>query len=360
MRTDIVAALIRLKKTTKKLQEVEEELGNITNSASYKIGRHITKYIRAIFKVRETIQTSIGKIKNTGQKKYPTYGNTNANANATTKKPKNKGATNLKTPNTNRNSKLIISLTSFPERIDYLYLNLCSLLNQTLKPDLIYLWLAEDEYPNKENNLPQNILNLRDKGLTINWCDNLKSYKKLIYTLKNHPQDLIISADDDIYYPEKWLELLYISYLQEPGIIHCHRAHQVKFNDTGNIKSYNEWPDCITTEKTSYLNFFTTGGGVLFPPETLYKDALNKELFLHLCPTSDDIWFWAMAILNKTKIKVVDNNINHITAINPECEDTDTKATTLYQINKTQNDINIKRLISHYEENIIELIMESI
>lgn len=30
---------------------------------------------------------------------------------------------------------------------------------------------------------------------------------------------------------------------------------------------------------------------------------------MELCPTADDVWFWAMAVLSKVKIRVVENNI---------------------------------------------------
>ena len=43
-------------------------------------------------------------------------------------------------------------------------------------------------------------------------------------------------------------------------------------------------------------------GGVLYPPNSLYKDALNKELFWELCNTADDVWLNAMARLNGTEV----------------------------------------------------------
>lgn len=34
---------------------------------------------------------------------------------------------------------------------------------------MIILQLSEDEFPNKENDLPENLLKLKEFGLTINW-----------------------------------------------------------------------------------------------------------------------------------------------------------------------------------------------
>jgi hypothetical protein len=49
---------------------------------------------------------------------------------------------------------------------------------------------------------------------------------------------------------------------------------------------------------------------VLYPPNSLYKDVANENLFTELSPTNDDIWFWMMAVLNDTRIKVVKHNIS--------------------------------------------------
>ena len=42
---------------------------------------------------------------------------------------------------------------------------------------------------------------------------------------------------------------------------------------------------------------------------------LEKKKFQELVPTHDDIWFWVMAILNKTKIRSVkgyDESVNYV------------------------------------------------
>ena len=43
-----------------------------------------------------------------------------------------------------RNPRLIVSMTSYPERMHDMHFALYSLLKQTLKPDEIVLWLAEN------------------------------------------------------------------------------------------------------------------------------------------------------------------------------------------------------------------------
>jgi len=249
-----------------------------------------------------------------------------------------------------RKPQLIISVTSFSQRIRDVHFTLYSLLTQTLKPDAVVLWLGEEEFPDKENNLPQSVLALKRNGLTIKWCKDTGSYKKLIPSLKEYPDDIIVTADDDIYYRPNWLELLYNAYLKEPQYIHCHRAHRITFDKNENITEYSKWSKEVSKVEPSFCNFLTGGGGALFPPKSLYKDALDEELFLKLSPTADDLWFWAMAVLNNTKINVIKNNISKLFYTNAEREFGLNDEKTLAQKNIIGggNDKQIKNILHHY------------
>jgi len=66
---------------------------------------------------------------------------------------KEEGVTKVK-----KNPKLIVSITSFPQRMYDIHFALYSLLNQTLKPDEVVLWLGEKEFPDQEDYMPQNVL----------------------------------------------------------------------------------------------------------------------------------------------------------------------------------------------------------
>ena len=201
------------------------------------------------------------------------------------------------------NPDLIISLTSFPARINAVRETIESLLNQSMCADKIILWLAEEQFPNKEKDLPQELLELIPKGLKIDWCNDIRSYKKLIPTLKKYPESIIVTADDDNIYPKQWLEKLYNSYLKYPNDIHAHRI--TKFFYKHGFEVIAGGQDYY--KKPSYLNKLVGLGGVLYPPNCFYKDILNEELFMKLAPTNDDQWFWFQAVLNGTKIRVVEN-----------------------------------------------------
>ena len=212
----------------------------------------------------------------------------------------------LELPIDKNKPKLIVSLTSFPYRIPTVHMTIESILNQTYKPNLIVLQLAEEEFPNKEKDLPENLLKLTKCGLIIKWNKiNTKSYKKLIPTLKEYPNDIIITIDDDIIYDINMIKYLWDSYIKNPDYICCHRTTKILWNDDSFIVKPKHF-----YKKPSFANKLVGCGGVLYPPNSLYKDVLNDELFLSLAPTNDDIWFWMMAVLNDTRIKVVKHNIS--------------------------------------------------
>ena len=58
--------------------------------------------------------------------------------------------------------KVIISLTSYPARIDTVHLTIRSILRQTVQADKILLWLSIEEFPNKYADLPQNLLLIKE------------------------------------------------------------------------------------------------------------------------------------------------------------------------------------------------------
>lgn len=254
-----------------------------------------------------------------------------------------------------RDIPIIVSLTSFNKRINQVYFCIYSLLTQSLKPDYVVLWLAEEEFKNKEEDLPDSILNLRKNGLVINWFkEDIKSFKKLIPSLQEYPNSLIVTADDDIYYPENWLKMLYEEHQNCPESIVCHRSRKITFEPDGSISPYNKWMLSVSEQKESFLNFPTCGGGALFPPNSLYKDVSNKDLFLKLTPHADDIWFWTMMVLNKTKIKVVKDNIYYIRTVDYTKELKSNEV--LWELNSIGgNDIQLKNILNFYPE-LIDII----
>lgn len=250
---------------------------------------------------------------------------------------------------------IIISLTSFPQRMYEIHFTLYSLLTQTIKPAKVILWLGKEQFPNLEQDIPEKVLKLKENGLTIGWTNNMYSYTKLIPALREYPNNIIVTADDDIYYEKDWLEKLVKAHEKSPNDIICHRAHRIKLNNQG-IAPYKKWTKKIRGTKASYLNFLTGVGGVLYLANCLYKDVLNEELFTEIAAKADDVWFWAMSVLNNTKTLVPKNHIQELTYVNPERERGLTDEITLFSSNKKGgNDLQIEKVINHYPQ-ILEIL----
>lgn len=246
---------------------------------------------------------------------------------------------------------VVVSLTSYEERFDDLVISLYSLLNQTIKPDRIILWLS-DEFEGV-NDLPYEITRFIKNGLEIRFVKDIKSYTKAVYAFKEFPNAIVVTADDDIYYPKNWLEKLYHSYITHPQDIQVHRAHRVKLKE-GVIAPYESWDKHIEEESARYDNFLTGVGGVLYPPDCFSKEVLREDIFLKEAPTADDIWFWVMALINNRKIRVVKNHIRTLACTNIFYQLGIFKRKNLYSINRIgENDRQLKNLMKFYGQNIL-------
>jgi len=200
-----------------------------------------------------------------------------------------------------RNPPLIVSLTTIPERIHKVHLCIESLLRQALKPDYLMLWISIPEHK-----IPEKLDRLKQRGLQIRLCKDLGPYTKIIYTLKENPQSIIVTADDDHFYPKNWLKQLYGAYLREPQHIPCHRAHLMTEKPDGKLKKYQEWHWLSPGIQEPSLLLFPTGiGGVLYPPHSLSEEVLNEEVFMRLAPYHDDAWLKGMSLLKGTQCKKV-------------------------------------------------------
>lgn len=205
-----------------------------------------------------------------------------------------------------RERPVIVSLTTFPERIGLVSKTVITILNQkACRPDAVELWLAKDQFPGGTADLPASLTKLIDFGLDICWCDDLKSYKKLVPALKKHPDAVIVTADDDAYYSRRWLELLYSAYLKDPSSISCHRATPF-YLDGDSARTVIDGRHYYNG--ASVLNMQVGCAGVLYPPGSFGPEVLDDSLFMKLAPAADDIWFWLMAVRSGKKIKVVEKN----------------------------------------------------
>ncbi len=242
-------------------------------------------------------------------------------------------------------SDIIVSLTTYGRRIHSVCLTIESLMEQSMKANRIILWL-DTSFQSKK--LPSTLEKLKSRGLEVAFCKDLRSYTKLVPTLCKYPNDIIITADDDLVYDINMLENLILAYLENPNYIYCNRAHKMSLDANGNLKSYNDWIyECRDTE-AGCLIFPTGVGGVLYPPHSLDSEVLNETVFMDICKFADDVWFKAMALKMGTKVKRVEtiSSTGCEYLENPSVQDIG-----LFNINAgslNRNDEQIKAVFSRY------------
>lgn len=252
--------------------------------------------------------------------------------------PSNKEGINTK----HRDKKIIASLTSFPKRINTVWLTIETLLNQTMKPDSIILWLAKEQFDGIDS-LPENLKILQSRGLTIRFCDDLRSHKKYYYAMSENPDDIVILFDDDMFYPRDTIKKLYDLHRKFPDDI-CSINTQVM---SGGFESMpSTWRNPFINEKinsSDKVQVFT-GSGSLFPPGVLDKEVFNKSAIMKLCPYADDLWLTFMAYKNNTRISSVNKWRSFPVTIYSTGE------SSLWYINSQEgkNDEQWKNLLSHY------------
>lgn len=243
-----------------------------------------------------------------------------------------------------RTQRVIVSLTTYPKRIRTVWLTIETLLRQTVKPDEIVLWLAESQFPGKLSDLPESLLRIQSRGLTIRFCDDLRSHKKYFYALQEYTEDLVILADDDMFYPRDTLQKLLEMHSEWPKDICCITA-QVIEPDFSSPPSLWRNPKLNehSLQHSDRIQAYT-GSGTLIPPHALPEEAFDKENIRQLCPYADDLWITFMAHRVGTRITTMKNWRAFPVSIYGTAEG------SLYYINgeAKQNDVQWTNLLEHY------------
>lgn len=226
---------------------------------------------------------------------------------------------------------VIVSLTSHSRRIFEAYLAIESIMQGSVKPNRFVLWLSESL---QGEILPQTLLRQNNRGLEIRYTVDIGSYKKLIPALKEAPDSILISIDDDILYPFDTLELLLSAHQKHPDCICANRVMDVSLDNQGNPTSLTTWKELDNKDRISKLNFFEGAGAVLYPPHCFTPEVLNQSIFMKICPTADDVWLNCMARLSKTFVVSASSHYPHFPLlINESIQDS-----ALWRINSNQKD----------------------
>lgn len=186
----------------------------------------------------------------------------------------------------------ILSLTSHGNRVEgSLPYALYSLVTQTVKPYRIVVYLNKEKW--RDDNLPFLLKRLKQVGVSVYYCEDFRSYKKLIPALKQFPHNPIITFDDDFYYNPCYLEWMTTAFNSSDKHTVLGSWGCIPEKQNGKYLPYNQWKDCQYWIEGQPISFFG-GNGTCYPPGIFDEEILNSDVFLKICPKADDIWFWAM------------------------------------------------------------------
>jgi hypothetical protein len=188
------------------------------------------------------------------------------------------------------NKDIIVTMTSYPKRIDYVGDAISELINnQTVKATRYILWLADPEFPGRI--LPVKLEHqLTSLGVEVHWVESNTICHKRHESCRQWPDAYNFVFDDDIIYDPTTMEEMLVTSDRYPGTIVSLVDHVPHFEGLGFSYTRSQTQEPLVCRSVS-------SGYSLFPPNCfpyeafsrgLERDILTKEL--------DESWLevWTM------------------------------------------------------------------
>lgn len=235
---------------------------------------------------------------------------------------------------------VIVGITSYPARINSAWISIETILRQSVAPTRFLLVLSREEFPGGV--VPQSISARLTRGLDILWVEkNGRSFDKLLPISSEFPDEPIITVDDDKIFPRHLLRDLYREHQKSPSAVIGARGWVMQNSFTsGELHYGKDWVRAAPGATGRHL-FMPGGNGCLYPPISLDTTVQDLDLALRLCPTADDIWFWAS--LQRTDTESI---CLGMPAHRPVSQQKNTSA--LSDVNESDNDRQFQSVISHF------------
>lgn len=200
---------------------------------------------------------------------------------------------------------VIVSLTSFPARINRVWIIIESMLRQQIAPEKIILWLSKDQFEKGYKDLPEKLISLKGNRFEIRFVDgDIRSHKKYYYAFNEFQDKYILTIDDDLLFPSTFVKDIFECAKRHPNSVIANFGS--RYNWIESIGYFVPTNQSIRPEETGLDLFFGSGGGTLFQPKKLLPFMDNINTIWEYCPTADDIYLNAISRLAGMEITFMD------------------------------------------------------
>lgn len=203
---------------------------------------------------------------------------------------------------------VVVSLTTFGPRLGTVAYAIESIASGNRRPRRLILWLDDrDAYLRR----PGSVRRLERRGLEVRLTSNYGPHTKYFPALSTVLSDglPLVTADDDILYPRRWLARLLDAAAAHPEQVNCYRASVVTVQGE-RLAPYVTWPRCTDTV-ASVTRFATGVSGVFYPRSMLVALHEHGDAFMRSCPRADDLWLHWVALNTGVEVRQISARPRH-------------------------------------------------
>jgi hypothetical protein len=207
---------------------------------------------------------------------------------------------------------VVVSMTTYGQRFRTVDLALESIARGTVKPRRLILWLDDPGLLTAEQ---RGLRRLQRRGVEVRFSRNYGPHTKYYPCVAggHDPVRPLVTADDDIIYPPRWLKSLVDANRRYPDMVHGHWVSVIGTNG-GSITQYEAWSRRRDT-RPGFNNLAMGVSGVIYPP-AMQRELRNRgELFMDVCPGADDIWLHWVALRAGIQTRQVEDMPRHFPMI---------------------------------------------
>lgn len=200
---------------------------------------------------------------------------------------------------------VVISLTSYPARFEYLCRTLKTLIAQSVSVSAIRVYIEDKDFCE----LNEKLLNLEKYGVVF--CPTISGWRaatKLIPELLREEanESFIIYLDDEIIYPRDLVKNLTANLQHYPDsdvIFNWGQVMPTWDQITGRVPEYSTWKTTNLDSAKEKLVVPLGVAGVLIRRSSIPSGVTDLQKFQEVAQSNDDLWFWCHAIQHGLKLQ---------------------------------------------------------